>query len=144
MIFPDLNLLISAYNSAAVQHEKAVDWLESVLNGNEKVCFCWHTILGFIRISTTPSMFPHHLSARVALSIADEMISCPNSIMLLPGEKHLSLFTKLANETGFSGPKISDVHLAALAIEHAATFASTDRDFRYFDGLKLIDPLAEN
>ena len=142
MIFPDLNLLIYAHNTAAKQHERAFEWLESVLNGEEKVCFCWHTILGFIRISTTPSMFPRYFTNSAAISIANELMSSRNSIMLSPGERHFSIFTKLANETGFSGPKISDVHLAALAIEHSATFASSDRDFRFFEGLRLIDPLA--
>ncbi len=141
MILPDLNLLIYAHNTAAVQHERALAWLESALNGEEKVCFCWHTILGFIRITTTPSMFPTHFTNSVAISIANELISGPNSIMLSPGERHFSIFSRLAKETGFSGPKISDVHLAALAIEHSVTFASSDRDFRCFDGLKLIDPL---
>ena len=142
MIFPDLNLLVYAYNSDADQHERAAEWLESVLNGDGKVCFCWHTILGLVRITTTPSMFPRCFTNSVAISIANDLINNPNSMMLLPGERHFSIFTKLANETGFSGPRISDVHLAALAIEHSATFASNDRDFRYFDGLKLINPLA--
>lgn len=142
MIFPDLNLLIYAHNVAAPHHERAIEWLESVMNGEQKVCFCWHTILGFIRITTTPSMFPQHFTNSAAISIANELMSSQNSIMLSPGERHFSIFTKLINETGFSGPKISDVHLAALAMEHSVTFASSDRDFRYFEGLKLIDPLA--
>jgi hypothetical protein len=33
--------------------------------------------------------------------------------------------------------------LAALALEHGATLCSTDRDFRRFRGLKLVDPLEE-
>lgn len=141
MIFPDLNILIYAHNTDAKQHKRAMEWLEAGLNGEQKVCFCWHTILGFIRISTTPSMFPRRLTNPVAISIANELISNRNSIMLAPGERHFSIFTKLAKETGYTGSKISDVHLAALAIEHSATFASSDRDFRHFEGLKLIDPL---
>jgi hypothetical protein len=35
-----------------------------------------------------------------------------------------------------------DAHLAALAIEHGATLATTDRDFSRFPGLRSIDPLA--
>jgi len=35
----------------------------------------------------------------------------------------------------------SDAVLAALAITHNATIASTDRDFRLFKGLKLTNPL---
>lgn len=34
-----------------------------------------------------------------------------------------------------------EAHLAALAIEHGATFATTDRDFARFPSLHLADPL---
>jgi predicted nucleic acid-binding protein len=40
------------------------------------------------------------------------------------------------------GPLVVDAHLAALAIEHGATLASTDRDFARFPGLRFRDPLA--
>ena len=40
------------------------------------------------------------------------------------------------------GPLITDAHLAALAIEHGATLATTDRDFTRFPGLRILNPLA--
>jgi hypothetical protein len=40
------------------------------------------------------------------------------------------------------GPLIMDAHLAALAIEHGATLATTDRDFTRFPGLRILNPLA--
>jgi predicted nucleic acid-binding protein len=42
-----------------------------------------------------------------------------------------------------NGPLVTDAALAALAIEQGATLCSTDRDFRRFEGLKLIDPTHE-
>jgi predicted nucleic acid-binding protein len=36
---------------------------------------------------------------------------------------------------------VSDAYLAALAMEHNATLASTDADFGRFRGLKWINPL---
>jgi len=38
-------------------------------------------------------------------------------------------------------PLVMDAHLAALALEHGAELASSDRDFSRFAGLKLINPL---
>lgn len=144
MIFPDVNILIYAYNSASQEHEKASAWLASVLNGHEKVCFSWHTILGFVRISTTPSMFPHFFSSREAMSIAGELIDAPNSTMIAPGTNHFAIFRKLVSEAGIGGPMISDAHLAALAIEHGATVATSDKDFRLFEDLKFFNPLQGN
>ncbi len=40
------------------------------------------------------------------------------------------------------GPLVMDAHLAALTIEHGAILATTDRDFKRFDGLRTIDPTA--
>jgi len=34
-----------------------------------------------------------------------------------------------------------DAHLAALAIEHGAILATSDRDFTRFPGLKFFNPL---
>lgn len=36
---------------------------------------------------------------------------------------------------------IMDAHPAALALEHGAAVASTDRDFNRFDGIRTINPL---
>ncbi len=143
MIFPDINLLLYAYNKSAEQYERCATWLGSVMNGAEQVCFSWHTILGFIRISTTPNIFPNHYSSKEALGIAAELIFSSNSTMLLPGERHFAIFQRLINESGLSGSRISDAHIAALAIEHGATLASADRDFRVFDDLKVFNPLVD-
>lgn len=61
--------------------------------------------------------------------------------MLTPGNQHFAIIRELVKKYGTAGKKISDVHLAALAIEHGATLASADRDFLLIDGLKLINPL---
>ncbi len=37
---------------------------------------------------------------------------------------------------------LMDAHLAALALEHCAALATSDRDFRRFAGLRIVDPLA--
>jgi predicted nucleic acid-binding protein len=35
---------------------------------------------------------------------------------------------------------VTDAALAAICIEHGASLCTTDRDFRRFDDLPLIDP----
>ncbi|HMO79283.1 MAG TPA: PIN domain-containing protein [Pyrinomonadaceae bacterium] len=144
MILPDVNVLIYAYNSASRHHERCAEWLESILNGDSAVCFSWHTILGFVRIVTTVRMVPRPFSAVEAMEIADELLRSPVSKMLIPGDGHFGIFRQLVLDSGISGARLADAHIAALAIEHGATVASADRDFRVFDGLKLIDPLSQH
>ncbi|MGH9946614.1 MAG: TA system VapC family ribonuclease toxin [Pyrinomonadaceae bacterium] len=144
MIFPDINLLLYAYNTMFERHGECSAWLESLINGKSTVCFSWHTIMGFIRMSTTPSIFPKPYTSTESLEIASSFLDAKNSMILLPGEEHFRVFSRLVKESGFTGPRLMDAHIAALAIEHGATVASADRDFRAFDGLKLINPLAES
>jgi predicted nucleic acid-binding protein len=48
------------------------------------------------------------------------------------------LFRNLMTEYNIAGPKVTD---AALAIEHGATLASTDQDFRRFPEVRWVNPL---
>ena len=36
---------------------------------------------------------------------------------------------------------VMDAHLAALALEHGASIATTDRDFTRFPGIDILDPV---
>lgn len=85
MLFPDLNILVYAYDSASEDHEACLFWLESALNGKVPVCFSWHTIMGLMRILTTVKMVKNAFSPKEAMQIADDMMSTPVSRMLLPG-----------------------------------------------------------
>lgn len=142
MILVDTNLLIYAFNESAEENHRARKWLEKSLAGPDAVCFSWQTITAFLRISTNTQVFSNSFSADEAFAVVENWLSAPNSRILVPGTRHLSLFGGLATTSRISGAMLMDAHLAALAIEHGATLATTDRDFRRFDGLKLIDPLA--
>jgi hypothetical protein len=56
------------------------------------------------------------------------------------GDRFRDLLSDQIDRARVSGPMVSDAALAALAIEQGATLCTTDRDFRLFDGLKLLDP----
>lgn len=142
MILPDINLLVYAYNSASEQHKVCSAWLEKILNGNEPVCFSWPTIIGFIRILTTVKMVANPYSPKQAMDIAGEWLSTPVSMMLVPGDEHFAIFRQLVIDSGIVGARLADAHIAALAIEHNATVATSDKDFRAFDGVKWINPLS--
>lgn len=59
-----------------------------------------------------------------------------------PGEKHWPILRDLLTASGTAGNLTSGAHLAALAIEHGATVASADNDFRRFAGVTHVNPLA--
>jgi toxin-antitoxin system PIN domain toxin len=141
MIHTDANLLLYAYNVDAAEHETSRQWLETQLSGSNLFCFAWQTITAFLRISTNQRAFATPLSTKEATSIVTEWLERPQTVLLTPGEKHWSIFQKLLESGQATGPLVMDAHLAALALEHGAALASSDRDFSRFPGLQLINPL---
>ena len=57
-----------------------------------------------------------------------------------PGERHWSILRRLCFETEIRGPRVTDAWFAALAIEHACTWITYDRDFARFPGLNWQEP----
>jgi predicted nucleic acid-binding protein len=49
-----------------------------------------------------------------------------------------------AAENQAAGLLLTDAVLAAVAVEHGATLASTDRGFARFEGLRWVNPLKTN
>ncbi len=141
MILSDANLLLYAYNTDATEHYISRHWLETQLSGANLFCFCWQSITAFIRISTNQRAFVTPLSLKEATTIVTEWLERPQTVLLTPGENHWAIFHQLLESGQATGPLVMDAHLAALALEHGATLASSDRDFSRFPGLKLINPL---
>jgi toxin-antitoxin system PIN domain toxin len=141
MILTDANLLLYAYNADVAEHDISREWLETQLSGSDLFCFAWQTLTAFLRISTNPRAFAAPLSTKEATSIVTEWLERPQTVLLTPGEKHWAIFQQLLESGQARGPLVMDAHLAALALEHGATLASSDRDFSRFPGLTLINPL---
>ena len=141
MILPDVNLLLYVHNRSAQQHEAAVRWLTAVLAGPEPVALTWTTILGFLRMSTNPKVYPNPMTVGEAIAAVNEWLSHPAVALLHMGERHWDILTRLMVNGNVSGSGVTDAHLAALAIEHGATLCTTDCDFARFPGLRWQNPL---
>jgi hypothetical protein len=139
----DANLLLYAYNESAEQHEKAKNWLEESLSTSEIFGLSWQIITAFLRISTNPKSFPLPFTLAEAIEIVDDWFAQPQVKILVPTERHWEIFRQLVNEGQTSGALMMDAHLAALAIEHGAVLATTDRDFAKFSKVKTINPLKD-
>ena len=142
MIIPDANLLLYAYNASANEHARAREWWEDALQAVETVGLTWQTITAFIRIGTNPRAFAQPYTASEATEIVSAWLEQPNVSLASPGARHWEILRRLLVAGQISGSLVMDAHLAALAIEHGAVLASTDRDFTRFTGLRLVDPLA--
>lgn len=96
----------------------------------------------FLRITTnTPAIQPPFKIAE-AIAIVQEWFKSPAVSIIEPGPRYWQLFRDLLTVGQVEGALVSDAHIAALALENGATVCSTDRDFRRFPGVRVINPLA--
>jgi hypothetical protein len=138
----DANILLYAYDASASQHRAAARWLSEALSGAEPVGFAWTNLLAFIRIATNPRAVAKPLTLEDACAIVSSWLAQPCAVVLSPGERHWSILRDLLVKSQARGPLAMDAHLAALALENGAVLATCDRDFRRFEGVKTLDPLA--
>ena len=141
MIPPDINLLAYAYNAQAPAHARARAWWEDCLSGSRQVGLAWAVMLGYLRIMTSRRVLVDPYDAREALGHIRSWLERPQVQIVQPGPRHLDLLDHLVTEAGAAAGLTTDVHLAALAIEHQAELHSNDADFSRFSGLRWTNPL---
>jgi len=136
----DLNVLLYVINEDAVHHQASLDWWEETLQGDEPVGLAWVVLLGFLRLSTNPAIFPHPLDADTALAKVENWLSLDQTRLVQESDDHWHILTELLETTGTAANLTTDGHLAAIAISHGATLVSFDNDFARFPGLRWESP----
>jgi len=142
MLIPDVNLLVYAYNSDAPDHRPARLWWERCLSGLQPVGLSWVVLLGYARIMTSRRILTKPLAPAEAILHIRSWLDQPQVQVIEPGPRHLDLLETLSASARITGEMATDLHLAALAIEHQAELHSNDTDFSRFPGLRWFNPLA--
>jgi len=140
VIIPDLNVLLYLLNAESVHHASAKSWYQDLVKAGPAVGLAWVVILGFLRISTSPRVFPAPLSAEQAFDWLETFKEALAPRILEPGRGHLGILRNLLISSGTAGNLSTDAHLASLALENDATLVTFDRDFLRFPGVKIIFP----
>jgi len=138
----DVNLLLYAVDETSEFHDTARPWFEQTLSGSETVALPWHTLTAFVRLTTRAAVFAEPLHPDRALDYVEQWLLQPCATVVHPTFRHLAVMRDLLRAVGTAGNRVSDAHLAALAIEHGATLCSRDSDFSRFPGLRWEDPLS--
>ena len=142
MKIPDLNVLLYAVDSDSAHHAVVHRYWEDVANGEEEIGFAWSVLLGFLRLSTNPAVFPRPLRLDDAMAKIDSWLALPSARLLTETEDHWSLLRRLLSEAGTAGNLTTDAQLAALAMSRGAVLVSCDTDFARFEDLRWENPLA--
>jgi toxin-antitoxin system PIN domain toxin len=141
LIVPDISLLLYAHDDHSQFHQKAKAWWEGAVNGDESVGIPWVVTLGFVRLSTSRTIFRFPWTVDESMAVVSRWFDSPVVWPIHPGDRHLRVLSQLMQSAQGGGKLVTDAHLASIAIEHRATLHSHDRDFQRFSGLIIHDPL---
>ena len=128
----DVNILIYAHREDQVHHEYFRARLESAVSGASAFGLTPLAAGGFVRIVTSANFPNGPTPLPQALAVVDSLMEHPNSHWVLPGSRHWELVSSLCRSGRCRGKGVADAQHAAIAIEHACTWISRDRDFRKF------------
>ena len=141
MIIPDLNLLVYAHNAEDRRHSTARRWWDELLTRNEITGIPLAVSIGFVRLTTNPSVLSPPMTSAHAISIVKMWFQHPQVIQLDAGDSHFDHLEQCLDAAGRAGRLVTDAHLAALAMDHDAEIHTADQDFRVFPSVRWRNPL---
>jgi len=138
----DTNILLYAANEDDEAHLLARRLLERLAGGQDLLYLFWPTIMGFLRISTHPAIFPDPLTARQANAAVAALLSRPNVRTTSERDGFWELYDRAAGPES-TGNHVPDAHLAVLMRQHGVGIIYTrDRDLRRYDTIHVRDPFS--
>lgn len=141
MIAPDVNVLLYAFREESDRHTEYHDWLESALNGGQRVVLFEPVLAAVLRIATHPRIYRTPAPRTTVEKFIDRCVAAPGALAARGDSRHWGLFRNLCHSADCTGNLVQDAYLAALALEHNCTYMTTDRDFARFPGLRWQHPL---
>jgi toxin-antitoxin system PIN domain toxin len=136
VILPDVNVLVHAFRSDSTDHQACRSWLDSVVNGEARYAMSPQVLSGVVRVTTHPKVFVQPSSLDEALRFCNILLSQPHCVIVLPGERHWEIFTRLCVDADARGNLVPDAWFAALAIESGCEWITLDRDYARFPALR--------
>lgn len=136
----DVNILIYAIDSSSDRHEVARAWMADALTGESRVGFPWQTVGGFLRMCTHPRVFDRPLTGWQAWGVMDGWLASPVAWIPAAGASTVRILRQLMADGQPAGPRVTDMQLAALALEYSVPVVSADTDFQRFAGVTWVNP----
>jgi uncharacterized protein len=136
VLLADVNVFVYAYRPDHPQHPAASRWLSERLTGDERFGVSELVVSGFVRVVTNRRIYDEPANPEAALAFCERLLAAPSVTSVRPGPDHFGIFTRLCREVGARANIVPDAYHAALAIEHGATWVTSDRGFARFPGLR--------
>jgi toxin-antitoxin system PIN domain toxin len=133
MILFDVNVLVYAHREDQEWHAFYRARLEEAISGAQSFGLTPLVAGGFVRVVTGANFPNGPTPLPQALAVVDGLMELSNSHWVNPGKRHWELVSALCRATRRTGKGVADAQHAAIAIEHACTWISRDKDFLNFE-----------
>jgi predicted nucleic acid-binding protein len=104
LILPDVNVLVYAFRPDSPEHPRYRTWLEDVVNGTAAYGIAPQVLASVVRICTHPRIFSQPDPARDVFVFARVLLEHPNATVVVPAERHWSIFESLCDQSRATGP----------------------------------------
>ena len=135
----DVNVLVQAAMAAAPQHALARTWLQNQRLAPDGLGLFSLVLSGFLRVTTDRRVFSEPLDPAEAMAFIDSLLASPAVSVLEPGPRHWGMFRGMGLAHRPGAVDMTDVYLAAAALEINSTWVSFDRGFARFRALRWLD-----
>jgi toxin-antitoxin system PIN domain toxin len=142
LLLADVNVYLYAHRRESERHAEYRAWLEDRLSGAEPFGVSELVLSSFVRIVTNRRVYLEPATPVQAMEFCDVVLAAPAAVPLRPGARHWGIFAGLVRDSGARANLVPDAFLAALALEHGATWVTNDAGYRRFPGLTVRSPLA--
>jgi toxin-antitoxin system PIN domain toxin len=139
VIVPDVNVLVPLHRPGHVHHERARRWWDDFTSRGEPFTVPDIVWSGFVRIVTHPRILNPPSSRQQAWLFVEAMRSRGTYLEYARHPRLLQMFRTQCQEAGATANLVTDAYIAAVALSLGATIVTFDRDFRRFDGLKVLE-----
>lgn len=141
MLLVDVKPLLYALRADVPDHEAWRRWLEHLLASDEAFGLSNATLAAVVRMATSARVFKTPTPLADVCEFIDVVRDAPHFVAAEPGAKHWALLERLVRATGSTGALVSDVYLAALALELDAELITADQAFSRFPRLRYRNPV---
>ncbi|OJU38794.1 MAG: hypothetical protein BGN97_10735 [Microbacterium sp. 69-10] len=140
MIVIDVNVLVAAFRQDHPHHEIAHTWLGQALGGFDDVVIPDAVWTGFLRIVTLRGAFAVPSTLDEASDFIRVVVAAPAYLTAAPFTESATRLVALCQESDSTGNLVPDAYIASVALGYDCPVATFDRDFRRFDGVRVVTP----
>jgi len=139
----DANILLYTSDESSEFYARAQVFLNNRKEDSDILCLTWPVLMAFQRIATHPSIFSNPMSAETAWGNVQQLLKLPRTRVIQETASFALDYAEVSKSAGIYGNLVPDAHIATILRQHGVRrFYTADTDFKKFDFLEVVNPLA--